>query len=146
MVDKAREKHTRIQPRHRQPRRAKHTREDKHEARGRCSVARRRTVVSCGPRIETQPRHAAREQHGDTLACGAPVQSPAAADAVEREDADEGGEHVEDVVEAGDPLRFLGGEAGHAENCWCLFSSSSMGNPCLGEDLVWWLGGDLRRQ
>jgi hypothetical protein len=64
---------------------------------------------------------AASEEHGDALADGTPVEGLAAADLVEGEDADEGAEHVEDCVEAGDPLGFVGVETGDAEDGGCVF-------------------------
>jgi hypothetical protein len=61
-------------------------------------------------------RKAAGEEHGDAMPDGAPVEREAAAPLVEREDGDEGGEHVGDGVDAGEPGGFIIGEAGLSED------------------------------
>lgn len=66
--------------------------------------------------VDAQARKAAGESHSDALHDGAPVERPATADAVEGEDADEGGEHVEDIIEAGDPLHVAVRDTGDGED------------------------------
>lgn len=56
------------------------------------------------------------EEHGDALDDRAPVEGPATADSVECEDADEGGHHVGDGVETGDPLDLTVADTGCAED------------------------------
>ena len=53
---------------------------------------------------DTGGRKTTSSEHGNALDDGAPVEGPAATNSVESEDADQGSEHVDNVVETGDPL------------------------------------------
>ena len=74
----------------------------------------RGVIGVCG--VNSKTREAAGEGHGDTLHHGAPVERPSAADAVKGEDADESGEHIEDIVEARDPLHVIMRDTRYAED------------------------------
>lgn len=56
----------------------------------------------------------------DSHSHGAPVEGPAAADAIQGEDADERGQHVGDVVQAADPLAIGGADACQGEDGWAV--------------------------
>jgi len=71
------------------------------------------------------------EEHGDALDDGAPVEGPATADFVEGEDADEGGEHVGDGVETGDPLDLTVADTGCAEDGGSVDGDTGDTNPFL---------------
>lgn len=88
-ADLQREDLGRVQPGDGQPGRAEDGRVEEHEEGGRAADLGARVV---GGGVEGGAREAAGGEHADSLADGAPVEGPAAADAVEGEDADEGGE------------------------------------------------------
>lgn len=94
---------SRIQPRNRQPRRAEDESENVDKARRRRAVRVRRGDVTGRARVEARSRHPSGQEHCHALTYSAPVQCPSPADSIEREDADERGEHVEDVIETADP-------------------------------------------
>ncbi len=95
---------------------AEDRREDKDERCGRRTVRFGQRRIAGVPGLLAQSGEGTCKEHGDALAGGAPVQGPAATDAIEGVDTDEGGEHVEDIVEATDPLALNSVEAGDAED------------------------------
>ena len=100
--------------------------------------------------IYTKTGESAGEEHGNSLADGAPVECPAAANAIEGEHANESGEldwtsvshwihrasqentyHVEDIVQSRDPLNILRGDTSNSEDCGGVDSDPSNTNPLL---------------
>lgn len=85
-----------VQPRDREPGGAKSSSEKEDHSHSTGAVAaRRRATLHL---VETQAREAAGKEHGNTLHDGAPVESPAAANTVESEDANEGGKLYRSVI------------------------------------------------
>lgn len=86
---------------------------------------RRLRDVTSGRGIYSKTRHASSKEHRDALAHRAPVQCPPTADTVKCEDADEGREHVEDIIKPRNPLRLFGIKACNAENSRRIYPSVS---------------------
>ena len=92
---------SRVQPRHCQPRRSENSGEQEHEEDGCATHAR--SVSTASFRVDRSTGETTGAEHADALADGAPVESPATTDPIESEDANQGGEHVGDIVETGNP-------------------------------------------
>ncbi|KFY53226.1 hypothetical protein V497_08388 [Pseudogymnoascus sp. VKM F-4516 (FW-969)] len=87
-----REDLSRVQPGDSEPRSAEDGGEDENHRRASCAEGGGAGGFTSGGGLETDGAEAAAEEHGDALGDGTPVEGFAAADAVECEDADEGGE------------------------------------------------------
>ena len=81
--------------------------------------------------VDRRARETPSAKHADTLADGAPVQGPAASDAVESEDADQRREHVGDVVETGDPETVFRRNAGDGEDGGAVDGDAGNADPFL---------------
>lgn len=73
--------------------------------------------VAVSSRVQATPRKTADEEHGDGLPDGAPVECPSATNTINGVHADKGRKHVEDVVEASDPLGFFRSEPSNVKDC-----------------------------
>ena len=92
---------SRVQPWYSQPCGAEDGGEEEHEENG--PAADTRGTRAIGFSVDGSAGKTASTEHADTLADGAPVESPATAYPIQGKDTNKGGEHVCDIVETGDP-------------------------------------------
>lgn len=78
-------------------------------------------VISNSSGIQTAAGQATDKEHGNALSNRAPIQCPTSSNPVNGEDADERGEHVEDVVQTRDPESFRWTETGDVEDGYSRF-------------------------
>lgn len=114
--DMDREDLGRVEPRNRKPGSTKDEGvQINHGRSGSAPLVRSANIAIC-PCVEAATGKPADKKHGHSLSNRAPVEGPSAPDAIDGVDADQGGEHVEDVVETGNPLCLTGTKAGNMEN------------------------------
>lgn len=125
-----------IQPRNGKPGGSKDGGVDENH-RGGASTPGWRRVGTAGSGLESSSDETSTEEHGNPLSRRAPVERPSPTNAVQGEDADEGCEHVEDVVQPRDPLRLERSEAGNGKDCYILPLAYDTRFVRRGVELTW---------
>ena len=120
-----------VEPGYGQPGGAEGGGEDEDHGDGADAVALGGGDVAGGGGILTGFGEGGGEDHGETLHDGAPVECPSAADTIQGEDADQGGEGVGDVVEAGDPFAGSIADDGDTEDGGSVDGHAGDANPFL---------------